>query len=94
MSWSLTLHCDRPIEERDIVRVLFNRDVSKFPERQLWGWSSLSTGLGVDVALPEGSALRLRGAGYSAHLAEDAAKTVAAGLRRLGYKVRTGRLSG
>lgn len=93
MSWSLTLHFDRPLEEPDLRRILSDKDISKFPQRQSWGWSSLETGLGVDVDLPEGRTLRLCGADFSAHLAEGAAEKVASGLRRLGYEVRTGRLS-
>jgi hypothetical protein len=54
-----------------------------------WGWGTVP-GLGVDVDLPEGKSLTLRGANYSAHLAEGAAKNVAAGLRGLGYKIQVG----
>ena len=96
MSWSLILTCDRSLEERDVVRVLSDlsgKDVSKFPQRQGWGWSSFYNGLGVDVDLPVGPALRLCGADYSAHLAEDVAEKVASGLRSLGYEVRKGGLS-
>lgn len=90
MSWSLTLTADRPIDEADLRRVLSKDDISKFPQRQAWGWSSFTTGLGVDVDLPEGKSLRLCGAYYSAHLAESAAEKVASGLRGLGYVVRLG----
>ncbi len=93
MSWSLTLTADRPIDEPDLRRILSKDDISKFPERQAWGWPSFSTGLGVDVDLPEDRSLTLCGADYSAHLAEAAAKKVASGLRKLGYVVRIGRLS-
>ena len=93
MSWSLTLRADRPIDERDLVRVLSDKDVSKFPQRQDWGWPSSATGLGVDVDLPEGKSLTLCGAYWSAHLSKEAAEKVASGLRRLGYRIRVGRLS-
>ena len=92
MSWSLTLTTDRPIEERDLYRILSDEDISKFPMRQSWGWPSSSTGLGVDVDLPKGKSLRLNGAYWSAHLAKEAAEKVATGLRNLGYKIRVGRL--
>jgi hypothetical protein len=89
MSWSLTLKADRHIKERDVVRALpsIGEDLSKFPGRQSWGWSSLSTGLGVDVSLPKGQTLTLSGAYYSAHLAEKAAEKVALSLRSLGYDI-------
>lgn len=69
------------------------KDISKFPQRQAWGWSSFETGLGVDVLLPKGKKLDLHGADYSTHLAEVAAERVATGLCKLGYAVRIGELS-
>ena len=92
MSWSLTLTASRPIEESDLRFVLSDEDISRFPKRQAWGWPGSITGLGVDVDLPEGKYLTLRGADYSAHLAKAAAERVAAGLRKLRYNVWVGEL--
>jgi hypothetical protein len=92
VSWSLNLLADRRINERDLVRVLSDEDISTFPKRQAWGWPSSSTGLGVDVDLPRGKSLRICGADFSAHLAEGAARGVAAGLRKFGYRIRVGTL--
>lgn len=93
MSWSLTITADRPIEEGDLRRALSRRDISRFPLRQKWGWPSGSTDLGVDVDLPDGETLTICGADFSAHLAGEAAKKIASGLRKLGYAVHVGSIS-
>jgi len=74
-------------------QVLSDRDISKFPERQAWGWPGSTTGLGVDVNLPKGRKLSISGADWSLHRAETAADKVASGLGRLGYAIRKGELS-
>lgn len=98
MSWSLTVRADRPIDERDVVRVLSilskrKVDLHTFPYRQEWGWPSSFTGLGVDVDLPVHRTLCLCGADFSAHLAQKSAVKVARGLMRLGYTVHIVKLS-
>lgn len=102
MSWSSDITASTEIQEKDIDDI-----VEGLPERlshkealsrlglglglkikQPWGWSC-----GTDICLPEGKRLTVRGAGYSAHLAEEMIDYVKKELRNKGYKnVRNSRI--
>lgn len=79
MGWSIELTADREIVESDVADVLgeiAGHDVSKFPHRQAWGWSSLSIGK-TDVWLPSGNVLRVSGAWFSEKYAHERAREIA-----------------
>lgn len=96
MGWSIDITADQNIIEADVAAVLSElsgHDVYQFPERQSWGWSSLSVGA-ADVWLPKGAVLTVSGAWYSEGQGPGFAVQIAAALTGLGYTAQVGELRG
>ena len=96
MGWSIELTADRDIVESDVVDVLSKlagRDVSKFPARQAWGWSSLTIGK-TDVNLPKDNILSISGAWFSEKYAQERAQEIAKLLIEKRYAITVGTLHG
>jgi len=97
MGWTITLKSDREISIDDVSKV-----VDALPPkligyasavgckiRQSWGWSA-----GVDIYNPQNKTLKLHGSySMSGDIAEESAKFISVGLKKLGYKIRIGEIS-
>ncbi len=97
MGWSIDIKADKNIEIADVVKVLSDyadHDMSRFPSKQAWGWPGDGMYLPVDVNLPDGNTLGIRGAWYSAKHGEPFAKDIADRLTKLGYTLTIGALDG
>lgn len=82
----MEIRADKPLADADVVKCMtkvVGRDVSKFPERQSWGWPGT-----CDVYNPEGNVLGVGGAWYSFDDADEYSRKIAEALKELGYKVR------
>jgi hypothetical protein len=95
MSWSTYITASTDIQEKDIDDIVDNlpEELSntfiRKNSKQSWGWSC-----GTDIYLPEGKKIMVRGAGYSAHLAEQMTTHIKTELRKKDYKnVKNSRIS-
>ena len=95
MSWSTTVTASTDIIEKDIDDIVENlpkelgSPFTNTNSKQEWGWSC-----GTDIFLPEGKKLTVRGANFSARIAEDMTAHIKTELRYKGYKyVRNSRIS-
>lgn len=90
MSWTMRLSADKDIRQEDIDSIapeLLQLSPVWPNSKQPWGWSCA-----VDIYNPEGRSLTLHGAGFSWHVAEGFAKTLASDLKERGYKIRIGEM--
>ena len=97
MGWSIELKSDKEISVDDVSKV-----VDILPShlkgyiasmgcnvRQSWGWT-----VGVDIRNPEGKKLKLHGSySMSGNIAIDSAKFISEELRKLGHKIRIGKIN-
>ena len=96
MGWTIKIKSDRDITEKDIDGIvsILPTNLKGWAEsmgakiKQPWGWS-----VGVDIYNPKGKELTLHGSfSMSGNIAEESAKFISSELKKIGHKIRVGKI--